>query len=66
MTGASNLAGYRCPRCGNAEDVHGRRRTFGTRVIEELHCPSCGLSEAADSDQPTYGEVLARWRGAAK
>lgn len=51
----------RCPRCGHTE-IHGTRRTFGSRTIEELYCPNCELLEVADSDQPSYVEVLARWR----
>ncbi|HEU0032038.1 MAG TPA: hypothetical protein VFQ53_15500 [Kofleriaceae bacterium] len=53
----------RCPRCGH-QPVHGTRRTFGTRTIEEFYCPSCELLEVADSDRADYVEVLARWRPA--
>lgn len=52
---------HRCPRCEHGE-IHGTRRTFGERTIEEFYCPNCELLEVADSDQPTYLEVLKRWR----
>jgi hypothetical protein len=55
------FGGWVCPRCGNAE-VIGRHRKFGTRTIEELSCPSCGLAENADSDDASYTAVIDRWR----
>jgi len=58
--GTGNIAGYRCPRC-HYHEVNGRRRTFGARTIEELFCPRCELSVVADSDRPTYAEVMAHW-----
>ena len=51
----------RCPRCQHAE-ILGRRRTYGERTIVEYFCPNCDLTETADSDQPNYAEVMARWR----
>lgn len=58
---AGNFAGYVCPRCHSSE-VIGRTRRFGSRTIEELNCTNCGLAENADSNEPTYPVVLARWR----
>ena len=59
---------HRCPRCGNS-DIHGSRKSIGTgepyattRTIEEYFCPKCNFFEAADSDNESYAEVMARWR----
>ena len=65
----STIAGHRCPRCQHT-DIHGTRRNLGsedhTRMIEEFFCPSCKLFEVADSDEPNYAEVRARWLPPAK
>ena len=61
-SGGGNFAGYVCPRC-HSDDVLGKHMRFGQRVIEELYCRNCQLQETADTDQPTYAAVLARWRG---
>jgi hypothetical protein len=58
--GTANLAGNRCPRC-HYKEVVGRHRTFGERTIQELFCPRCELQVVADSDRPTYAEVIAHW-----
>lgn len=58
-----NFAGYRCPRC-TYTGLHGRRRTYGERTIEEFFCPHCQLAEVADSDHPTYRAMLERWQPA--